>query len=100
VGTGKYSNNPGVLAGYRDDYPGTAPVGSFQPNQFGLFDVGGNVQEWCEDWFDEKHERRVLRGSSYDLSTQIHLSVPARSHNAPGTRVSGYGFRVVLGPAS
>lgn len=46
VGAGNYG--PGAAC---DAFAGTAPVKSFKPNQFGLYDLGGNVWGWCEDLF-------------------------------------------------
>ena len=59
-GAGNYSSSLKV-----DSFENSAPVGSFKPNQFGLYDLGGNVWEWCEDWYDSDQKYRVLRGASW-----------------------------------
>ncbi len=51
---------------YEDGFPVTAPVGSFAPNPFGLYDMGGNAWEWCEDVFHKNYEGAPTDGSSWD----------------------------------
>ncbi len=84
------------LEDYDDGFPTTAPVMSFKPNKFGLYDMGGNVWEWCEDWYDNAQNDRVLRGGSWDYGDHGHLLSSHRPHNTPGRRLSNCGFRVVL----
>jgi formylglycine-generating enzyme required for sulfatase activity len=46
-----------------DKYPSTAPVASFPPNGFGLYDMAGNVWEWCTDWFMPSYYQTLTPGS-------------------------------------
>ena len=96
VAAGKYSNIESVLSGYRDGFVETAPAGSFPANRFGLFDLGGNAWEWCEDWYDDKKERRLLRGASWDYGDRVHLLAAKRNPDGPTDRSNHIGFRSVV----
>jgi formylglycine-generating enzyme required for sulfatase activity len=85
-----------IIDGFRDGYPRTAPVGSFKANKFGIFDLGGNVWEWCEDFYDGNSGARVLRGGSWcDYESRFLLSSYRFSYVPVGRHVVS-GFRVVL----
>jgi len=79
-----------------DDYEKTSPVGSFEANHEGLYDMGGNVWQWCEDWFDAKHERRMLRGAAWVYNDQGALRSTFRHDDLPTVRDAVNGFRCVL----
>lgn len=86
----------------------TTAVGSYKPNPFGLFDMHGNVWEWCADWFDKNYYKqahrqdpqgpkngssRVLRGGSWDFYGLFCRSAFRVGH-APDDRNNFGGFRV------
>ncbi|MBW1991675.1 MAG: formylglycine-generating enzyme family protein [Deltaproteobacteria bacterium] len=85
-----------------DGFRLTAPVGSFPPNGFGLFDMAGNVAEWCLDRFFKvarrgpytNPEARVLKGGSW-YSRARDLRCAARRFAAPQNADGFIGFRVV-----
>jgi formylglycine-generating enzyme required for sulfatase activity len=89
-----------TIAGYNDGHVGTSPVGSFFPDRRGLYDLSGNVWEWCEDWFDASQKRKVLRGGSWEHSESSDvLCSSCRFENNPDNQGMSYGFRCVLAPA-
>ncbi|MET0146443.1 MAG: formylglycine-generating enzyme family protein [Ilumatobacteraceae bacterium] len=94
-----------------DGYAGTAPVDAFDPNVFGLYNMTGNVWEWCADWYSPGYYRhserrdprgpsagtsRVMRGGSYlcHASYCRRYRVAARSANTPDSSAGNIGFRV------
>jgi formylglycine-generating enzyme required for sulfatase activity len=63
---GKEPSSWSVISGYRDGHSRTAPVMSFSANKLGIYDLGGNLWEWCDEWYDAEEEYRVLRGGSWN----------------------------------
>ncbi len=93
--TEKFPTEPG-MKDYTDGFPTTAPVMSFKPNKFGLYDMGGNVWEWVEDWWNAAKVDRVLRGASFHNNDRGSLLSSARPHHTPGYRPNHHGFRCVM----
>jgi formylglycine-generating enzyme required for sulfatase activity len=85
-----------TITGYTDDFARTAPVMNFSANKLGLYDLGGNVWEWCGDWYNAKQEYRVLRGGSWFFGDSSFLLSSYRGYDLPTGRSVNYGFRLVL----
>ena len=96
-------------ANYGSNVGGTSVVGSYPANGFGLYDMAGNVLEWCSDWYGEDYysqsrqkdpqgpssgKWRVLRGGAWSLNPEV-LRTSDRGGFPPGRRGSAVGFRCV-----
>jgi len=95
------------FAAWDDGHAFTAPVGSYEANRWGLYDMHGNVSQWCKDCYDEKFFRhsgkadpectkgddRVLRNGAWD-DVWRHCRAAYRNWSAPAYRNCNVGFRV------
>lgn len=104
-GTGNYigeeSDSEVAIPGYNDGFKWTSPVGSFRPNAYGLYDMGGNAWEWCMDWWNNDQKQKVLRGASwYNDGLKLSLLTSCRICSSPAKTTDNYGFRLVLVPES
>jgi len=99
-------NGTGLKGGEEKTFPvGNYPEGA---SPYGVMDMAGNVQEWCQDWFDSNYYQkapfrnptgpssgsvRVVRGSSWDFEDEVNQSASYRFYSDPKEKISDKGFR-------
>lgn len=118
-----WDNTGGGVTGKIDGYTYSAPVGSYEDGKslFGLYDMSGNVWEWCWDWYDNKHyydteyyknsqvdnpqgpsegTEKIIRGGSYNTGSGCRCSMRfmyyGNGAHGPDSRFSDIGFRIVM----
>lgn len=79
-----------------DHFPDTSPVGSFPPNKFGIYDLGGNVWEWCMDEYEKGSGLRTLRGGSCFNDDPEFLRSSYRDKCQADKGRNNVGIRIVL----
>ncbi len=88
------SNNAQKVAIYNAKKP--MPVASLDSNTFKLYDMTGNIAEWCADWSDSSHQFKIVKGGAYNsrISPENELLISARIIEKPDERCPNVGFRV------
>lgn len=85
------------IRGHRGDHIVSAPVHLSGSNEWSLYGAGGNVWEWCRNWFDEEQDLRAVRGASWSNFRMEDIVLTNRVGAPPRGKTAMIGFRVVIG---
>jgi formylglycine-generating enzyme required for sulfatase activity len=96
---GTESKLPQAIPDYDDGYPRTSPVRSFKPNAYGLYDIEGNVYQWCMDSgngtnFDSGE--KLICGSGWNSGDSHEVQLSYHTDSIPENRNDNTGFRMVV----
>jgi len=97
---GRENRSSGQMLESYDGYRVSAPVNKSGANDWGLYGVGGNVWEWCQDTEDVQGSTHVLKGASWADCAPLFLCTARRSAYAAGYKYINLGFRVVAEPVA
>ncbi|MBN2301339.1 MAG: SUMF1/EgtB/PvdO family nonheme iron enzyme [Lentisphaerae bacterium] len=81
---------------YNDGFAVACPVSDSGANEAGIYGLGGNVWEWCDDWFDPDKKYKVRHGASWDYDGKDSIRIKGIGFDSPKTRDDTIGFRVVV----
>ncbi len=93
---GTVNLDSGKIEGYEDEFPYTAPVNTGSANDLGLFNMGGNVAEWCEDRWSTRSPEYVIRGGSWLMSDRELVLTSHRGKALPRLIRPDVGLRCAL----
>lgn len=108
-----FPESPSIWGGYDDGFVYTAPVGTYRPNEIGLYDMSGNVLEWSQDWYGGDYyknsprnnpqgpssgEQFVVRGDCWLSAPSMHFSTSSRFNVSAIIRAGEIGFRCAKTP--
>jgi formylglycine-generating enzyme required for sulfatase activity len=89
-----HDKNSGFIIGDMGCY--THKVGTKKPNSIGIYDMSGNVSEWCEDCYSSSCKHRTFRGGSWFMGDALSCRVVSRDYESPDNGFGSLGFRLVI----
>jgi len=92
-GAGNFASHE--IQGYSDPFRYTSPVGKFKPNALGLYDMAGNVWEWCDEPNRSDKTKATVRGGSWIYFREDFLRSSYRYEVPPALRAPTFGFRCI-----